>query len=120
MKQLTNKEFISAPPIVQYLYSTCLFKIPVGSKMIDDAILLHPEYFPDEVEYRRKWNLIPQEVHDLYLHEKNELNAGDKKEGEMFSEWIDRYIHRSEEMKSLEKQLHQKHYGKYGIEYNGF
>ncbi len=54
MRDLTYKEFTSAPPIVQHLYWRSLLKMPVGQKMIDEAIKDHPEYFPDEVEYLRK------------------------------------------------------------------
>lgn len=40
-----------------------------GSLIFDElnkAIEKYPEYFPDEVEYRDKWDKVPQELKDKY------------------------------------------------------
>ena len=64
MKDLTYKELLEAPAKVRFLYTMAVAKQPVGSQMIEDAIKESPEYFPDELEHRRKWELIPQQDHD--------------------------------------------------------
>ena len=53
-----------APAIIQWLYLSAMAKQPVGRSVFEDAMQKHPEYFPAELEYRRKWDLIPQSVHD--------------------------------------------------------
>lgn len=60
MKDLSYAEFEKAPSKVQFLYVAAIMKQPVGSQMIEDAIKDHPEYFPDELEHRRKWAAIPK------------------------------------------------------------
>lgn len=42
---------------------------PIGSGLLERAIENHPEYFPEEVEHRRKYNLIPESVHIDYFEE---------------------------------------------------
>lgn len=59
MKHLTYKELLEAPARVQLLYTLAITNQPAGSKMIEDAIKENPEYFPDELECRRKCALIP-------------------------------------------------------------
>lgn len=62
MKKLTMQELIEAPQTVQILYlnRTC------SASMFKEALKNHPEYFPDEIEYRRKWAAIPDSVHESY------------------------------------------------------
>lgn len=69
MKDLTEKEFFEAPNKVQYIYMMGMMKRAIGSGVYEDAIKEHPEYFPDEVEHTRKWDAIPQDVHDKYWEE---------------------------------------------------
>ena len=69
MKYLTPKEFSKAPAKIQWLYTMALVKQPIGSSTLENAIKEHPEYFPDELEHRRKYDLIPQQVHDDYWKE---------------------------------------------------
>jgi hypothetical protein len=88
----------------------------------------HPEYFPEEVERERRWNLIPQQVHDAYLKELSEFNEilwkDAPKSGGIFeminnSEASKKYYefwdkaHPIQEAK--EKELHKKYYSKYNI-----
>jgi hypothetical protein len=69
MKELIDKEFLEAPKKVQFIYIMAKIDQPIGSQIIEDAIKESPEYFPDELEHRRKWALIPQHVHDSYSKE---------------------------------------------------
>lgn len=58
MKDLTEKEFLAAPAKVQFVYVAASLKQPIGFEMLDSAIRENPEYFPEEVEHRRKWALM--------------------------------------------------------------
>jgi len=133
MKYLNEKEFFEAPSKVKYIYMMGMMKIPIGSSTYEDVIKEHPEYFPDEVEHRRKWDAIPQEVHDNYLEEYWELdkeimknvppNKGimgwiDDQEG--YSEWNKKWTEAYEKGNPLREALHKKFYSKYGIEWNGW
>ncbi len=133
MKILTDKELIKAPSRVQFLYWMAFSKQPVGSQMIEDALREKPEYFPDEIEHRRKWALIPQSVHDEYYAEKEILHnicykdmppskgiLGWIRDGNGYKEWNDAYNKCREVEKPLAEALHKKHYEQYGIEYSGW
>ena len=132
MKKLTYQELQKAPTIIQYIYMASVSKIPIGASTVDEAIKKHPEYFPDEVEHRRKWDLIPEEVHQAYNKEMSEMM--DKiyedmpeqkgmfawsKDPEGYKEWEDKFYECREKEKPLSKHIHEKYYSKYGIEWNG-
>lgn len=132
MKNLTHEELIAAPPKIRSIYFLAITKTPMGSGLIESAIKEHPEYFPDEVEHRKKWSLIPQSVHDDYwkewraLEEKVYADIPDfggisnaMKHPEKFAEWSSARDAASEKARPLFKALHDKHYSKYGIEWNG-
>ena len=69
MKDLTTKEFFEAPSRVQYIFTAGMVKQYIGSSLYNKAIEEHPEYFPDEIEHRKKWASIPQKTHDDYWKE---------------------------------------------------
>jgi len=132
MKNLTIKQLQEAPSIVQYLYIAGVTKQSVGSKIIDEGIEKYPEYFPDEVEYRRKWALVPQEVHDNYWKEywdieKELFKDVPPNEGlmamcnntEKYQTWNKMWNIANEKAKPLRKKLHEKFYSKYEIEWDG-
>lgn len=75
MKKLTEQEILDAPEIVQHIYVATLFGTPIGFSLFDEAVTKHPEYFPDVIEHRAKWNAIPQEVHDAMHKELKEQFA---------------------------------------------
>ncbi len=132
MKNLTYKEFLDAPAKIQFLYKMGIAKHPVGRKILEDAIKENPEYFPDEIEHRRKWALIPQQVHDDYWKEMEILKTEmykDMPESKGILGWIDdpkgyeewsaKWSECYEKEQPLAKALHQKFYGRYGIQWNG-
>lgn len=132
MKDLTEKEFFEAPNKVKYIYMMGMVKHPISLKTYEDAIKEHPEYFPDEVEHRRKWDAIPQEVHDKYWEEYWELDKEIMKDipsskgilgwindQEGYIEWNKKWDEANEKGKPLREALHKKYYSKYGIEWNG-
>lgn len=133
MKQLTEKEFSEAPEKVQFLYAMSIIGQPVGNQMIEEAIKESPEYFPDELEHRRKWALIPQQVHDDYWEEREILRTemykempeskgilGWAKDQSGYNEWRAKYDECREKEKPLSLALHTKYYGQYGIEWNEY
>jgi hypothetical protein len=110
-----------------------MMKEPVGSQVIEEAMSENPEYFPDELEHRRKWALIPQSVHDEYLAEMQKLRTECYKDlppskgiifwvenSDDYNKWNEAYKKCREIENPLEKKLHKKYYGKYGIDYNGW
>jgi hypothetical protein len=132
MKDLTGKEFFEAPIIVQYIYIMAMNKQPIGSYIYEDCIKKHPEYFLEEIEHRRKWNAIPQEVHDKYWEEYWELEKQIMKDvlpskgvfggingQDGYEEWNKKWTEANEKGKPFRELLHKKFYSKYGIEWNG-
>jgi hypothetical protein len=132
MKKLTREEFLEAPTKVQFLYLMSMLNTPVGAKSFEDAIKESPEYFPDELEHRRKWALIPQQVHDDYWKERDVLhkeifNDMPPSKGivywvenpQDYTEWILLYKNLRQIEEPLAEAIHKNHYNQYGIEWNG-
>lgn len=129
MKALLPGEFKGAPVSIQYLYICAMNDFPVGSSILDEAMENHPEYFPDELAQRAKWDAIPSEVHDAYAKEYVELmkmlpqSPGLLKlavGGEEADEYFRKEKKVGKEFESLSRELHDKYYGPYGIEFNGW
>lgn len=129
MKDLLPGEFEKAPVPIQYLYICAMNNVPVGSSILDEAMENHPEYFPDELAYRAKWDAVPQEVHDAYAEEYAELmkmlpqSPGLMKlvtGGEEAEEYFRKEEEVGKEFRLLSKELYDKYYGPYGIEFNGW
>lgn len=98
------------------------------NKMLDDF----PELYPKEVEYRRKFNAVPQEVWDAYYKESfaidefynqnrphpnigifGMMNSPDKAK-EIYDYQDSTYAERI----AKKRLVHQKHLGKYNLEFN--
>ena len=69
MKLLTKKEFATAPENIKYIHTCTEMGFPISSAIYEVAMENHPEYFTEEIERARKWELIPQSVHDAYWKE---------------------------------------------------
>jgi len=133
MKDLTHKEFEDAPAKVQYIYMCAVMKQPIGSSTYEDAIKEHPEYFHEDVERRKKWEAIPQEVHDAYwkeywkLDEEIYKNVPHRGKGLLFyaqnskesAEYKSAWEAANKKALPLRETLHRKFYSKYSIEWNG-
>jgi hypothetical protein len=133
MKDLTAKEWETAPMEIKNLHLRAYMKLPTGCSTYENAIKEFPEYFPDEVEYSKKWNAIPQEVHDAYLEEYNKIeemffcNIPHKGAGMMFfakhpdahKEFNKAWIMARNKSLPFHESLHNKYYSKYGIKWNG-
>lgn len=134
MKNLTQSELLRAPVKVQYIYRMALFNQPVSNSYFEETVKLYPDYFPDEVEYRKKWDLIPQSVHDAYNSEmqilRNEMYKkltpvttgifALVKDSDVLEEWGKFYDECRRKEIPLAMELHKKHYGAYGIVWNGW
>lgn len=126
LEEMTIDDFNNAPYLVQYIYACSINNYPIGISMYDEALENHPEYFPDEVEHKRKWDAIPQIVHDNYFEEFWEKKKEIEKDlppatgivGYMNN---DEYHKKREKLQpkvnKMEKNLHKKHYSKYGIKF---
>ena len=132
MKKLTDKEFDNAPSKVQWLYMMFRSGQPIGISMFDECVKEYPEYFPDEVEYSRKWNSIPQSVHDEHnseraiIHEKCYKGLPQSKgmywlvnHPDEYEEWLVGYNKARKKEVAMLRVLHRKTYGKYGIKFVG-
>jgi hypothetical protein len=131
MKALSIKELEAAPKKIQWLYMMAYAKQPVGASIFDKVLEEYPEYFPDEIEARRKWAAVPESVNDAYWQEWKSMHdevfrALPKNNGgilywidhpEEFKEWNRIYAQCRKVEIVREKELHQKHYAPYGIEY---
>ncbi len=81
VKDLTNgmidwqynhvEHYLNAPASVQFVKMMDVMGQPIGLETYERALKEGPEYFPDEIEYRRKWALIPQSVKDAYNADPN-------------------------------------------------
>lgn len=133
MKDLTTKEFLDAPALIMHIYRNAMCKIPMGASLIERGMKEHPEYFPDEMEHRRKWEAIPQSVHDEYWKERTAIHTkvfknmpgskgilGWANDPEGYLKWSKQWEKcRKKELPLIEK-LHNKFYSKYGIEWGGW
>ena len=132
MKNLTYDELLKAPAKVKFLYSMAMMNEPVGSQIKKDAIKENPEYFPDEIALENKWDLIPQTVQDEYWVEREKIRKdiykdmppskgiigwsmdGDKNG---YYKWQNEWDKCYKAEMILAKEIHQKYYGKYNIEF---
>ena len=133
MKNLSYQEIEDAPSKIQFLYISSMLHQPVGMKTVDDAMRDHPEYFPDELEYQRKYALIPESVHEQYDKEKALLHAriyrdmpeskgilGWANDSNGYEEWSKAYEACRKIEIPLAQKLHRKFYSEYGIQWSGW
>jgi len=120
------------PPLVLLVQMCGALGIPIGSGTYEEAITKHPEYFPEEVENREKWNKVPVKVMEDYLNEFRELEKrifGDIYNGKGLFYYIDHaeearknqveYNQRAIQSKPEFKALHEKYFAAYGLTFKG-
>jgi hypothetical protein len=131
MKIPVGKTIEDAPYWVKVVIIASAGKIPIGLSTLDKAIEEGPEWFPEEVEYRRKISLVPQEVHDAHIEESMELETEWSKQiqpskgivywsshPEEAAEWNRIYKETAEKynIEGRRTELWNKHYGPYGLQ----
>lgn len=76
-------DITNMPSLVAYVKMSGITGMTIGMATYERAIKEHPEYFPEEVEYRRKYAAIPEiekeysrnKIMDYYKEEEKELDA---------------------------------------------
>lgn len=87
LKQFREKStmgdyFQGLPNEVLYIKIHAMMDMPVSASLYEKAINDYPQNFPEEVEYRRKWDAIPQEVKDKYSDSTFRLTLTEEQEKE--------------------------------------
>lgn len=131
MRSLTEEELNNAPIKVQQVYMMLIVNQFVSSSLYRECVDKYPDYFPEEVEHKNKWNSIPQEIHDAYWKEYWELEeqimkdvppskgvTGWINDKEGYNKWYKKWFDAKEKGKPLHEDLHKKYYSKYGIDCN--
>lgn len=133
LPDLTYQQILEAPLLVQQIYIAAQTRGVIGGTTYERAIKEHPEYFPEEVERRRVWDAIPQSVHDAYWEEIWTLEKRVKvdmppSKGMLY--WIanpeehEQWLREGDKcaviLKPFIKDIHEKYYKGYGIEYKGW
>lgn len=102
--------------------------VPVGLSTYKRIINKYPDYFPNEYAHQKKWDSIPQEVHDAKFKEYWEFydklwesepkspgimaHAMNTKEAQ---EWNEAYERLRPIEKKKEDELYNKYYSKFGL-----
>ncbi len=103
MKNLTTNEFFEAPALVQWIYTCAINNAPIGSSTHEEAIEKHPEYFLEEVEHRRKWASVPEELKEKYYTKHRQIEKDYEARGpKMPNKGILHMINDSEGQRELE------------------
>lgn len=121
--------FKDIPHKVLCLQLAGAMNIPVGSSFYNEVITEYPEYFPVEAERKRKWDAIPQSVHDAHWKELQEFTDELWKDQPRHTGGIfgmmnntpeyQKYEAARERLRPIEeakeKELRKKYYGPYGL-----
>jgi hypothetical protein len=132
MKELSQSDFLNAPSIIQFIWIAGISKTFIGISTFEEAIKNHPEYFPDEIAHRQRWEAIPQDVKDNYYKESGmlyeEMSRDDLGKGKGLMHFVQNpgdfdanmKLHEKRRPEYLKKMLllHNKYFAKYGIEFN--
>lgn len=128
LDNLTGKEILDTPPKVSLVFSMAQLGIPIGIKFYEGILNEYPEYFPEEVEWRRKMALVPESVHEAYRNELHELfNESFKEWGgrgmlywtknpEEYAQTLKKAEASSKKQRIKEDELFKKYYSAYGLE----
>ena len=130
MKDITSTDVKQIPGIVLQIYVNSMCNIPISISTYNEAIEKYPEYFPDEVEHKKKYDAIPKHIHDQYLQEMSELfenyfhhlpNKGMLcriNNQEEDTDWKKKFDEENGKYSEAEKIIHDKYYGSYDIDFN--
>lgn len=119
------------PSTIMYLWACSINKMATSGTIIEQAMKDHPEYFVEELEYRRKMATVPQEVHDAYhedcMHKEmwrsSELPNTTKglyyysQHPEEYQDYWEasKQLDKQYDMEEIDRQLWNKYYEVYGL-----
>ncbi len=126
-----KKKFDNAPHLVKFIQMAAMSGTPIGASLYDEAIEKHPEYFPKEVELKRKWESIPENIMLCYkkecefAHEEAYKGLPENKglvywvnNKEEFTRFYTLLGECSEKHKELLRQINEKYLKPYGIPFD--
>lgn len=121
------------PPLIQYLWAASYMNHGIGLKMYEEAIQKYPEYFVEELEARRKWAIVPDDIKKQHFEEGYEAISEIQKEchvkagGSGILYWLEHPYEMDAHMECLASKrleinrvrmhFHKKYLAKYGIEF---
>ncbi len=126
LEDMTMEDFEKSPGLIQHIFVAGICNRPIGMSLYEEAIEKHPEYFPEEIEYKKKWDAIPQSVHDEYWKEYWEKDKEIKKDlpeatglvGAMNNDDYHQALKKTYPARDkMRNNLHKKYYSKYGIKF---
>lgn len=122
---LLNKSLEEVPHLVAFIFLAAASKIPIGHALYEQALKDHPEYFEEELEYRRKWEAIPESVHEQYQKAIDALPKEEMPESkgmvywsrnpQEYQEWVKVTAPIFKRQERRERNLFNFFYGPYGI-----
>ena len=128
MKTNDNNMLKNIPDKVLYVQMCASLGHPIGIRLYEETITEYPEYFTREVEIRKKWASIPEEVHEQHRNELNNFRSELWKDSpppggimsainndENYQKWSKSYEERRPLEIKKEEELHKKYYSKYGV-----
>lgn len=77
-----SQYFKNVPNKVLFIKMMTAMGQPIGTSIYESAIKEHPEHFPEEVEYKRKWDAVPQEIKDKYFDNSFKFSLTEEQEKE--------------------------------------
>lgn len=113
----------------QHVILCSTYSMPCNVDIYEQALKDNPEYFKEELEYRRKWEAIPKSIKNKYYKELGEFEtniygkaphagkgliffANNPQASYEYSKYIASY---RDELESKRKELNDKYFKKYGL-----
>lgn len=132
MKDLTYKELMEAPAIIQFVYLQSAANNPLGSSIIDEAMKDYPQFFKEELELKRRWDAVPEYIKEAYFNEMMLVRKHyDEKtphygkgllffiqNREAFNEQMDAQKEQRANIKIDASHIHNKYLASFGIPFN--
>ena len=117
-----NIDIKDLPSKILYLYVTSSSNTPVGMSFYEECMAEYPEYFEEELNWRKIYSEIPQEVHDAYNEDFNKKSNWQGKHlgnGIVYSiehqKEVDEEFKLSDKIHGTYTEIWNKHYSKYGL-----
>lgn len=116
------------PHEVMYVRVAEKYGIPIGYSHYQEIIKKYPEHFPEEISHKRKWDSIPQSVHDDFHFESQKMRHEVYKNlphskgimwvmenSQEYKDWEVEYYKLYEIERKFNEKLRNKYYKPYGV-----